>query len=94
MIAVVGTGIDAQIIITDEILSKDSRQQHSDVVLGKAFYIVYADAALLVISMLPLFFSTSLVTMIGFSESAILGAILGILITRPAYSAILSRHFS
>ena len=94
MIAVVGTGIDAQIIITDELLSKESSQQHTDTILGKAFYIVYADAALLVIAMLPLFFSTSLVTMIGFSESAILGAILGILITRPAYSAILSKHFA
>ncbi len=93
MIAVVGTGVDAQIIITDELLSKDSEHQHAQIILGNAFYIVYSDAVLLIISMLPLFFSTSLVTMIGFSESAILGAILGVLITRPAYSAILSEHF-
>ncbi|MCL4383798.1 MAG: hypothetical protein M1168_00325 [Candidatus Marsarchaeota archaeon] len=93
MIAVVGTGVDAQIIITDELLAKGSEKQHMHIILGNAFYIVYSDAILLIIAMLPLFFSTSLVTMIGFSESAILGAILGVLITRPAYSAILSRHF-
>jgi preprotein translocase subunit SecD len=52
------------------------------------------DAALLIIAMLPLFFSTSLVTVVGFSESTIIGAILGILVTRPAYSAILERHYS
>ncbi len=93
MIAVVGTGVDAQIIITDELLSKDSEHQHIQIILGNAFYVVYSDAVLLIISMLPLFFSTTLVNMVGFSESAILGAILGVLITRPAYSAILKEHF-
>ncbi|MEM3476931.1 MAG: hypothetical protein QW045_02350, partial [Candidatus Micrarchaeaceae archaeon] len=68
MIAVIGTGVDAQIIITDEILTGESKQSTAKIVLGKAFYIVWADAALLIIAMLPLFFSTSLVNVIGFSE--------------------------
>ncbi len=93
MIAVVGTGVDAQIIITDEMLSKGASGATSKSVLGKAFYIVWADAALLIIAMMPLFFSTSLVDVIGFSESTIIGALMGVLITRPAYGAILSRHF-
>ncbi|MGC8567975.1 MAG: hypothetical protein ACP5RP_03655 [Candidatus Micrarchaeia archaeon] len=95
IIAVIGTGIDAQIIITDEILARSS-DEHSQpkTILSGAFYIVWADAALLIVAMLPLFFSTSLVDVIGFSESTIIGALLGVLITRPAYAAIVSRHFS
>jgi preprotein translocase subunit SecD len=94
MIAVVGTGVDAQIIITDEMLGRKGENASAKMVLGDAFYIIWADAALLVIAMLPLFFSTSLVTVVGFSESTIIGALLGVLITRPAYSAIVSRHYS
>ncbi len=94
MIAVVGTGVDAQIIITDEMLGRKGENATAKMVLGDAFYIIWADAALLIIAMLPLFFSTSLVTVVGFSESTIIGALLGILITRPAYSAIISRHYA
>jgi preprotein translocase subunit SecD len=94
MIAVVGTGVDAQIIITDEMLGHGEETSSAKTVLGNAFYIIWMDAALLIIAMLPLFFSTSLVTVVGFSESTIIGALLGILVTRPAYSAILSRHYS
>lgn len=94
MIAVVGTGMDAQIIITDELLGRHGESGSAKTVLGNAFYIVWTDAMLLIIVMLPLFFSTSLVTVVGFSESTIIGALLGILITRPAYSAIVSRHYT
>ncbi len=93
MIAVVGTGIDAQIIITDEIISKEHGSSSARVVLGHAFYIVWMDAILIVVAMLPLFFSTSLTQVVGFSESTIIGALMGVLITRPAYGAIVSRHF-
>ena len=94
MIAVVGTGVDAQIIITDEMLSKKRETTSAKTLMSNAFYIIWADAILLVIAMLPLFFSTSLVTVIGFSESTIIGALLGVMITRPAYSAIISRHYA
>ena len=93
MIAVVGTGIDAQIIITDEIISKEKEKSSSRVVMSHAFYIVWMDAILIVVAMLPLFFSTSLTQVVGFSESTIIGALMGVLITRPAYGAIVSRHF-
>ncbi len=93
MIGVVGTGVDAQIIITDEILTHGSEQSSSHGILSKAFYIVWADAILLVIAMLPLFFSTSLVDVIGFSEATIIGAMLGVLVTRPVYGLLISKHF-
>lgn len=94
MIAVIGTGVDAQIIISDEVLSNTHQDMTMKMRLGNAFYIVWADAILLIIAMLPLFFSTSLVSVIGFSESTIIGALLGAVITRPSYGAILSRHYS
>lgn len=94
MIAVVGTGVDAQIIISDEVLSKTQQEMTMKMRLGNAFYIVWADAILLMIAMLPLFFSTSLVSVIGFSESTIIGALLGAIITRPSYGAILSKHYA
>jgi preprotein translocase subunit SecD len=91
MIAVVGTGVDAQIIITDELITGKSEAMKFK--LGNAFYIVWADAILLIIAMLPLLFSTSLVDIVGFAESTILGALLGVLVTRPAYGAIVSIHY-
>jgi Preprotein translocase subunit SecD len=94
MIAIVGTGVDAQIIITDEVLAGFGKHGTTRILLGNAFYIVWADAMLLVIAMVPLFFSTSLVQVIGFSESTIIGALLGVLITRPAYGAIIGKHYS
>ncbi len=94
MIAVVGTGVDAQIIISDELLVQHTEASTAKSKLSRAFYIVWADAALLSIAMLPLLFSTGLLTVIGFSESTLIGAILGAVITRPAYGAILSKHLS
>lgn len=93
MIAVIGTGVDAQIIITDEILARKA-DFSAKTLLGNAFYIVWADAALLVIAMLPLFLSTSLVDVIGFSEATIFGALLSVFITRPAYGAIISKRYA
>jgi preprotein translocase subunit SecD len=94
MIAVVGTGVDAQIIITDELLRHTGENATAKTTLNSAFYIILRDALLLIVVMLPLFFSTSLVSVVGFAESTIIGAILGFLITRPAYGAILSRHYA
>ncbi len=92
MIAVVGTGVDAQIIITDEVLqgNKDTSVKSR---FGNAFNIIWINAGLLILAMLPLLFSTSLVTIVGFAESTILGALLGVLITRPAYGAIIRRRY-
>jgi preprotein translocase subunit SecD len=93
MIAVIGTGVDAQIIITDEVLSGHS-DQTLKFKLGHAFFIIWADAGLLVVAMLPLLFSTTLISIIGFAESTILGVLFGAFITRPAYGAIIGRHYT
>ncbi len=93
IIAVIGTGVDAQVIITDEIVARKT-ENSAKMLLNNAFYIVWADVALLVTAMLPLFFSTSLVSVIGFAEATIIGALLSVLITRPAYGAILSKRYA
>jgi len=93
MIAVIGTGVDAQIIITDEVL-KHNKEHGFKLKLGNAFFIIWADATLLIVAMMPLLFSTTLVSIIGFAESTILGVLFGAFITRPAYGAIVTRYYS
>lgn len=89
-IAVVGTGVDDLIIIADEIL------QEGDVSTGrvfesrfrKAFWVIGAAAATTIIAMSPLAFM-SLGDLSGFALFTIVGVLIGVLITRPAYGDIL-----
>lgn len=91
MIAVVGTGVDAQIIITDEVL-EGHKETTLKTRISHAFYIIIRNAGLLSLAMLPLFFS-ALTTEIWFAGATIIGALLGAALTRPAYGAILSKHY-
>jgi preprotein translocase subunit SecD len=86
IIAAIGVGVDAQIVITDELLKKDEEHTtHEKVEL--AFGIIRTNAIVAIFSMIPLLFS-GLVEIIGFAMSTMLGALLGYLLTRPAYAAI------
>jgi preprotein translocase subunit SecD len=88
IIAAIGVGVDAQIVITDELLKKDERKTSEKVEL--AFGIIRTNATVAIFSMVPLLFS-GLVEVIGFSISTILGALLGYMLTRPAYAAIVEK---
>ncbi len=88
IIAAIGVGVDAQIVITDETMKKDEHTTHEKVEL--AFGIIRTNAIVAIFSMVPLLFS-GLVEIIGFAMSTMLGALLGYLITRPAYAAILEK---
>ncbi|MFB6170733.1 MAG: preprotein translocase subunit SecD [Haloarculaceae archaeon] len=89
-IAVIGTGVDDLIIIADEIL------QEGDVATGrvfqsrfrKAFWVIGAAAATTIIAMSPLAI-LSLGDLRGFAIVTIVGVLLGVLVTRPAYGDIL-----
>lgn len=91
-IAVIGTGVDDLIIITDEIL------QETGVATGrvfqnrfrKAFWVIGAAAATTIIAMSPLMV-LSLGDLTGFAIITITGVLIGVLVTRPAYGDIL-RH--
>ncbi|MFH2106316.1 MAG: hypothetical protein ABII22_03580 [Candidatus Micrarchaeota archaeon] len=83
IIAAIGVGVDAQVVITDELLKKDGHKLAEKV--DHAFTIIRTNVVVAIIAMMPLLFS-DLVEVIGFSIAAIIGSLLGYLLTRPAYA--------
>jgi preprotein translocase subunit SecD len=91
IVAAVGTGIDYQIIIIDEILRKEQEAMLSTVAkIKKAFAIIFMAAATIIFAMFPLIF-LGLGTLKGFAITTILGVLIGLLITRPAYASIVNK---
>jgi protein-export membrane protein SecD len=89
LIASVGTGISDQIIILDRVLRKDvdSYDDSMKQKIKNAFFVVFGTAGTVIAAMLPLLF-TSFGILRGFALITILGVLVGIFITRPAYGAI------
>jgi preprotein translocase subunit SecD len=89
-IAVIGTGVDDLIIIADEVMSEgdvnSSRVFQNR--FRKAFWVIGAAAATTIIAMSPLAV-LSLGDLQGFAIITILGVLVGVLVTRPAYGDIL-----
>jgi len=89
-IAVIGTGVDDLVIIADEIMQqgevRTSRVFESR--FKKAFWVIGAAAATTIIAMSPLAV-LSLGDLQGFAIITIVGVLIGVLITRPAYGDIL-----
>jgi preprotein translocase subunit SecD len=92
-IGTVGTGVNDQIVITDEILGAGDEKKKPEVKVGlsRAFFIVILGALISVVSMIPLLFFSGLVEIIGFALSVIIGVIIGAAITRPAFGAVMER---
>ncbi len=95
IIALIGTGVNDQIIITDEILrggKKEDEVAYRNVKerIAKAFYIIFAVAGAIIAAMLPLFLS-GIVEVMGFALSTIVGVLIGIGITRPAFGVIVEQ---
>ncbi len=85
IIAAIGVGVDAQIVITDELLKEDGEE--TDEKMAHAFDIIKTNVIVATLAMIPLLFS-GLVEVIGFAISTILGSLLGYLLSRPAYASI------
>ncbi|WP_256296576.1 preprotein translocase subunit SecD [Haloarchaeobius salinus] len=89
-IAVIGTGVDDLIIIADEVMAEgevnSTRVFQSR--FRKAFWVIGAAAATTIIAMSPLAV-LSLGDLRGFAIVTILGVLIGVLVTRPAYGDIL-----
>lgn len=96
IISMIGTGVDDQIILTDELL----RKRHEGEVVSakneardtrdrikKGFYIVFTTAGVALVALLPLLLS-GVVEIMGFALAAIIGITVGVLVTRPAYAVI------
>ena len=89
-IAVIGTGVDDLIIIADEILQQGSVEtgrvfQNR---FRKAFWVIGAAAATTIVAMTPLV-ALPLGDLSGFAIITIVGVLIGVLVTRPAYGDIL-----
>lgn len=90
LIAVLGTGIDQLVIITDEILHEGKVPSPNLYLkrLRRALGIIIASAATVFIAMLPLALM-DLSSLRGFAIITILGVLVGVLVTRPAYGRII-----
>ncbi|HTY51710.1 MAG TPA: preprotein translocase subunit SecD [Methanomicrobiales archaeon] len=90
LIAVVGTGIDQLVVITDEVLHEGKVPSPSLYLkrLGRALAIILVAAGTVVFAMLPLALM-DLSTLKGFAFITILGVLVGVAVTRPAYGKII-----
>ena len=88
IIAAVGTGVDDQIIITDESSRKEKRMTSLKAKLRNAFFIIFTAAFTTIAAMTPLLFIGA-GALRGFALTTIIGVIIGVLITRPAFGRII-----
>ncbi len=104
LIASVGTGVDDQIIITDEVLNHDSETRHrrtrTQINVKNALFIIFASAGTLIAAMLPLAYvgftrgSSGIGTIAGFAFTTIIGVLVGVFITRPVYAKFIELFIS
>ncbi|EHP89107.1 preprotein translocase subunit SecD [Methanotorris formicicus] len=85
IIAAVGTGVDDQIVITDEALGGEKRLKKS---IRRAFFIIFAAAGTTIAAMVPLFVM-GVGMLKGFAITTIAGVLIGVFITRPAFARII-----
>lgn len=91
LIAVIGTGLDDLIIMADEILQRKQKVETGRVFQSrfrKAFWIILMAAGTTIIAMSPLVV-LSLGDLRGFAIVTIVGVIIGVAVTRPAYGDVL-----
>lgn len=95
LVAVVGTGIDQLVIISDEILHEGKVPSPNLYLkrLARALGIIVAAAATVVIAMVPLALM-DLSTLKGFAIITILGVLVGVVVTRPAYGHVIMQILS
>ena len=93
LIAVIGTGLDDLIIMADEILQRKDKVKTGRVFQSrfrKAFWVIGIAAGTTIIAMSPLAV-LSLGDLQGFAIITIVGVIIGVAITRPAYGDVLRK---
>ncbi len=94
IIAAIGTGVDHEIIITDELLKGKGKDEVDSGLsltakIKNAFFIIFAAVATVFATMLPIiFFNVGLSKLVGFAITVLFGAVLGAFVTRPNYAEI------
>lgn len=87
IVTAVGTGVDDQIVISDEVLRGESRFYNWKQRIKNAFFIIFAAYATTFVAMAPLW-NAGAGLIRGFALTTILGITVGVFITRPAYASI------
>jgi len=89
IIAAIGTGVDHLIIIIDE--SKDKKASHSlKERIKRAFFIIFGAFATTFFAMIPLWWAGAGIIR-GFAVTTIIGIMIGVFITRPAFASIVEQ---
>ncbi|MBD3303841.1 hypothetical protein GF343_01745 [Candidatus Woesearchaeota archaeon] len=89
IIIAVGTGVDDQIVITDETLRKEAGHMGGwKQKLKRAFFIIMAAYVTTTVAMVPLIFAGAGLLK-GFALTTIAGITIGVFITRPAFASII-----
>ncbi len=89
IIIVVGTGVDHQIVISDELLKKEKQTFFNwKERINNAFFIIIAACLTTIVAMIPLM-SAGAGLLRGFAITTIIGILVGVLITRPAFASII-----
>lgn len=92
IIIAVGTGVDDQIVIIDEALSRKGKTVSVTSSwkkrLGRAFFIIMTSYFTTVVAMLPLWWSGAGLLK-GFALTTIVGVSIGVFVTRPAFAKML-----
>ena len=89
IIAGIGTGVDDQIVIIDEALTGKEDTRSLKEKIKSAFFIIFTAFFLTVAAMLPLFWAGAGMLK-GFALTTIIGVSIGVFITRPAFSDLVS----
>jgi preprotein translocase subunit SecD len=88
IIVAIGTGVDHQVVIADETLRGEAGGIYDwKQKIKRAFFIIMAAYFTTVVAMLPLL-KAGAGLLRGFAVTTIIGVSVGVLITRPAYAAI------
>ncbi len=89
IIAVVGTGVDSQIIIVDQAMRGEKVLSLSER-MKRAFFIIFGAAGTVIAAMLPLMV-LGFGLLRGFAITTIIGVLAAVLITRPAFGVVIQR---
>ncbi|MEM4245340.1 MAG: site-2 protease family protein [Candidatus Nanoarchaeia archaeon] len=91
IIAAVATGVDDQIVITDELIKGDKdRFLNWKERIKRAFFIVFSAYAVTVAAMIPLW-NAGAGLIRGFAVTTIIGLSVGVFITRPAFASMMEK---
>ena len=90
IIAAVGTGVDDQIVITDEVLKGGERFFNWKQRIKRAFFIIMAAYATTVAAMIPLWYAGAGLLR-GFAVTTIVGVSIGVFLTRPAFASLIEK---